>query len=206
VSPSELSELASRPDARRHHTVRRAIAANPRTRRAEAIALIATLFWRDLAAISSDARAHPEVRRAADKELLRRLPGLAISERIEIAAIGGRGVIAAMSAGSGLPVIRGLLRNPRVIEMDLIVLARTTDDPAVLELLAEDAVWGLRRAVRAAIARNSATPVDRALEMLISVPSEDLEEIARDLRESFPIRVAAREELARRLEGPGPVK
>jgi hypothetical protein len=206
VSSAELSELAARPDARRLHTVRRAIAANPRTRRAEAIGLVPTLFWRDLAAISSDAWAHPEIRRAADKELLRRLPGLAISEKIEIAAIGGRGVIAAISAGAGPGVLRGLLRNPRLVEQDLVVLARATEDPQVLEMLADDSVWGLRRAVRGAIARNPSAPVDCALELLISVPTEDLEEIAADPRGSFPIRSGARAELARRLEGLAPVK
>lgn len=206
VTSEELSELAARPDARRLHAVRRAIAANPRTRRADAIGLVATLYWRDLAAISSDARAHPEVRRAADKELLRRLPGLAMSEKVEIAAIGGRGVIAALTARSGRALVSGLLRNPRLVEMDLILLARTTGEPEVLEMLADDAVWGRRRAVREAIARNRFTPVDCALELLVAVPTEDLEEIAGDPRGSVPIRLGARAELERRLEGLGRVK
>jgi hypothetical protein len=47
-----------------------ALAAHRNTRRAEAISLVETLFWRVLAYLSTNALVHPEVRRAADRQLL----------------------------------------------------------------------------------------------------------------------------------------
>src|SRR6266571_4124353 len=77
--------------ARRYHAVRLALAAHPRTPRREALSLVSTLFWRDLAALSADVRVHPEVRRAADRDLLRRLPEMALAERVDLAKTAGRG-------------------------------------------------------------------------------------------------------------------
>ena len=91
LSPGEIRRFLADREARSLHAVRRALAAHPRTPRTEALSLIPTLYWRDLAAVSADARAHPAVRRSADQELLRRLPGLAIAEKVEVARIGGRG-------------------------------------------------------------------------------------------------------------------
>src|SRR5204862_6150865 len=82
--------------ARRFHVVRRALAAHPRTPRREALSLVSTLFWRDLAHLSADVRVHPEVRRAADRDLLRRLPELAVAERVDLAKVVGRGTLMAL--------------------------------------------------------------------------------------------------------------
>src|SRR5258708_8384571 len=76
VSPERIRQLLGDRDARRRHVARRVLAAHPKTPRAHALALVPTLYWRDLAWISSEARAHPAIRRAADLEILRRFPGL----------------------------------------------------------------------------------------------------------------------------------
>src|ERR1700757_3625583 len=72
-----LEELLADSDLRKHHTVRRALAPHPRTPRQAALSLVSTLYWRDLASLSADARVHPEVRRAADRDLSRRGHGMA---------------------------------------------------------------------------------------------------------------------------------
>jgi hypothetical protein len=81
LPPETLERLLADRSARRYHAVRLALAAHPRTPRREALSLVATLFWRDLAHLSADVRVHPEVRRAADRDLLRRLPEMALAER-----------------------------------------------------------------------------------------------------------------------------
>ncbi|HKB72198.1 MAG TPA: hypothetical protein VKH46_15230 [Thermoanaerobaculia bacterium] len=177
LSADDIRALLRDPDARRLHVVRRALAAHPRTPRAEAISLVPTLFWRDLAWISADARAHPQVRRAADQEILRRLPGLAISERVELARISGPGTVSALRRSGEPPLVRALLRNRFTVEADVVYMAIAGRDPESLEAIALDSVWGLRIAVRAAVARNRFTPAGLAADLLAAIPLADLREI-----------------------------
>ena len=74
------SSRSWRPGARAsYHAVRRGPGRSPPHAPPDALALVSTLFWRDLAQLSADARVHPEVRRAADRDLLRRLPEMALA-------------------------------------------------------------------------------------------------------------------------------
>src|SRR5262249_53844753 len=92
--PAEaLAWLLADRTTRKYHAVRRALAGHPKTPRREALALVATLYWRDLAFLSADARVHPEVRRAADRDLARRLPEMALAERVDVAKSAGRGTL-----------------------------------------------------------------------------------------------------------------
>ncbi len=200
LSAEEIRALLRDPAARRLHVVRRALAAHPRTPRGEAISLVPTLFWRDLAWISADARAHPEVRRAADLEILRRLPGLAISERVELARVSGPGTIARLRRSGEPPIVRALMRNRFAVESDVVYMAIASRDPESLEAIASDAVWGLRVGVRAAVARNRFAPSGVAEDLLSAIPLTDLREICAERWRSASFLEIARATLAYRTE------
>ena len=174
VSPARIRELLGDRDARRLHVVRRVLAAHPKTPRADALALVPTLFWRDLAWISSEARAHPAIRRAADQEILRRLPGLAMSERRAIAGLAGRGVIGALRRELDASVLRALLENRLTVEADVVYIAGMSRDPGLLSALVAAPVWGVRIAVRAAVARNPFTREEDAAALFPAIPLADL--------------------------------
>ena len=177
LSAEDVRALLSDREARKFHVVRRALAAHPRTPRGEAMALIPTLFWRDLAWISADARAHPQVRRAADQEILRRLPGLALAERVELARLSGPGTVAALRKSGEPAIVRAILRNRYAVEADVVSMGISARDPESLAAIALDAAWGARIAVRAAVARNRFTPTALASELLATIPIADLREI-----------------------------
>ena len=200
VSPERIRQLLGDRDARRLHVVRRVLAAHPKTPRVDALALVPTLYWRDLAWISSEARAHPAIRRAADQEILRRVPGLALSERREIAEFSGRGVIAVLRREVDATVLRALLRNRLAVESDAVFIASLSRDPELLSWLASAPVWGVRVAVRAAIARNPFTPEDAAAELFPVIPLADLREICWETRRPPSFRFRARRALADRVE------
>ena len=201
ISPERIRDLLADRDARRLHVVRRVLAAHPKTPRVDALALLPTLYWRDLAWISSEARAHPAIRRAADQEILRRLPGLALSERCEIAEISGRGVIGVLRRDADARVLRSLLRNRLAVESDAVFVASMSRDPDFLVGLLSTPVWGARVAVRAAIARNPRTPEDQAVGLFGVIPLEDLREICREAGRPVSIVFRAREALRERVEG-----
>jgi len=203
LSAEDIRALLRDRDARKLHVVRRALAAHPRTPRAEAMGLVPTLFWRDLAWISADARAHPEVRRAADQEILRRLPGLAISERVELARISGPGTIAALRKSGEPPIVRALLRNRFAVETDAVYMGIAGRDPESLEAIALDRVWGLRIAVRTAVARNRFAPPELAGRLLGAIPLADLREMCAERWRSPGFLEIARATLAYRSETGG---
>jgi len=176
LSAADVAEVLRDREARRHHAIRRVLASHPRTPRSDALALVATLFWRDLAHISADSRVHPEVRRAADRDLFRRLPEMALAERIDLARTVGRGTLVVLKFDPDPDVIAALLDNRFATEPDVVqVAARTSAKASLLEVIADHPRWGLRPAVRSALLRNPALPVRIALALLSRATLRDLE-------------------------------
>jgi hypothetical protein len=160
---------------RRYHAVRLALAGHPRTPRSAALVLVSTLFWRDLVHLSADTRVHPEVRRAADRDLLRRLPEMALAERVDLARTVGRGTLVVLRFDSDARVVAALLDNRFATEPDVVQAAARTGEGSVLEVIAAHPRWSPRAAVRSAVLRNPALPLSLALALLTRATREDLE-------------------------------
>ena len=174
--PAEtLQEILADRGARKFHAVRRALAAHPRTPRGDALSLVGTLFWRDLALLSADARVHPAIRRAADLDILRRLPEMAAAERVDLARSVGRGAILYLRLDPDPRVLASVLENRFTTEPDVVqAAARPQASSEMLALIAEHPRWGLRRAVRSAVLRHPRLPVPLALSLLTRASMEDL--------------------------------
>ncbi len=199
LSPDVLEEILRNRGARRYHAVRRALAGHPRTPRSDALALVSTLFWRDLAHLSADSRVHPEVRRAADRDLLRRLPEMALAERIDLARSVGRGSLAALKLDRDPRVVEAFLDNRFATEPDVVQAAARACEPEVLQVIADHPRWGLRPGVRSALLRNPTLPLALALALLTRASREDLEGLR--LSPGIPalLRACAERVLADRL-------
>jgi hypothetical protein len=194
-----LQEILGDRSARKHHAVRMALAAHPRTPRSDALALVATLFWRDLAHLSADARVHPAIRRAADHALIRRLPEMAISEKVDLARNVGRGTLLVLRLDSDPRVVASVLENRFTIEADVIQAAiQTSAAPEVLELIAGHPRWGPRPDVRSAVLRSRNLPGVLALALLTRASLEDLRGIRDSPRASTLLKACAERVLAER--------
>lgn len=194
-----LEDILQDQSARRYHAVRRALAAHPRTPRREALSLVTTLYWRDLAQISADARVHPEVRRAADRDLLRRLPEMAVAERMDLALAVGRGMLSALRRDPDPRVLFALLENRFATEPDVVqIAANRLADPSVLEAVAAHPRWGLRPGVRSALLRNPGLPEPVTLGLLSAASQSDLMALAAAPGCSPLVRACAERVLARR--------
>ena len=197
-----LEEILKNRNARKYHTVRRALAGHPRTPRHAALSLVSTLYWRDLAGLSADARVHPEVRRAADRDIARRLPEMALSERVDLARAAGRGTLLSLRFDQDARVLLAVLNNRFTTEPDIIaVAARTQTPPSVLEAIALHHRWGLRPALRSALLRNPALPSPVALSLLSRASTADLAGIREVPGISRLVKACAERLLARRSEG-----
>ena len=201
--PSDaLSHVLADRAARRFHAVRLALASHPRTPRGEALTLVTTLFWRDLAHISADVRVHPEVRRAADRDLLRRLPDLAVAERIDLARTAGRGTLVFLRFDPDPRVVAAFLDNRFSTEPDVVqAAARPGAEPEALEVIAAHPRWVLRPSIRGALLRNPNLPVAAALGLLSRASREDLEGLRFVTGISPLLRACAERVLADRAGG-----
>jgi hypothetical protein len=195
-----LRQLLADRHIRKFHAVRRALAGHPHTPRGEALSLVRTLFWRDLAELSADARVHPAIRRAADQDLLRRLPEMAVAERVDLARTAGRGILLYLRLDVDARVLSSVLDNRYATEPDVIqatIQARAT--PESLSCIAGHPRWGSRPAVRSALLRHPALPPAVALSLLSRASLDDLRGIRDSIRASPLIRACAERVLAERL-------
>jgi len=196
-----IEEILKNRNAHKYHTVRRALAGHPRTPRHAALSLVSTLYWRDLAGLSADARAHPEVRRAADRDIARRLPEMALSERVDLARSAGRGTLLSLRFDQDPRVLLAVLNNRFTTEPDVIaVAARAQTPPSALEAIASHPRWSLRPALRSALLRNPALPGAVVLSLLSRASTADLAGIREVPGISRLVKACAERLLARRSE------
>lgn len=176
------------------YEVRREIAAHPRAPRTLAMQLVASLYWRELATLGSDMRVHPLVRRAADRRLLERLPGLATGERCALARRASVAVIAGLRLDPQPRVLAALLDNPRLTEAQLMpMVSHERAAAACLAVVAGSLRWAARPAIRAALCRNPATPLGSSLRLLPGLGRDQLAAVVGDGRLPGPLRNRARE-------------
>ena len=185
--------LLDTPELLTSHEVKKDLAAHPHIPQGRALDLLPTLFWRDLVRIGADSRVRPVVRRAADRVLASRLPGLATGEKVAIARTAGPGLLARLRHDPSPRVMGALLQNSRLTEGALLPAAVSDQTPGpVLETIAEDRRWGVRYPVRVALAKNPATPPMVALRTLPHLKKHDLRTVARGRRIPSAVRRRAK--------------
>jgi hypothetical protein len=188
-----VEALGARRDLLVSYEVRKAVALHPAAPEVLARRLLGGLYWRDLVAAGADMRMRPTLRRAADQLLGERLAGMSLGEKVAIARRAGLGLVQRLRDDPNPRVMAALLDNPRLTEGALLpVLARERTAPPVLAAVADDRRWGVRYPIRAALARNPATPVQVALRLLPHLRKPDQGAVARDLRIAAPVRRRAR--------------
>lgn len=189
LSKEVIQLLLDEQTALSSYEVRRDLAAHPRTPEPRAMQLVSTLYWRDLTQLSAAARVRPTVRRAAERRLGERLPGLAVGEKVAIARRCGGGLIQRIGQDPNPRVIQALLENPRLTEGQLLqLISRDGTRPETLALVARDRRWGARYRIRVPICRHPNTPLATALAQLPGLRKADLKLVADDPRLARAVR------------------
>jgi hypothetical protein len=192
VTLSLIQGIARRTSWLKSYDVKAAIVMHPRTPRPIALRLLPFLWWRDLVRVADHNALAPPLRRAAEFLLSIRLQEMALGERVTLARIASRGVIAVLRRQEHPMVIRALLRNPRLVEEDALAIASAaTTPPPVLQALAEEGRFSTRPAVQKAIVQNRETPPSTALRIVQGLSTKILRELARAPHVSQLVKVAA---------------
>ena len=119
-----------------------------------------------------------------------------------LAKIPQRGIVKAVRKMDSEHVLKVLLRNPMLVEEDvLFILHRTKRPSPVFDAVAKAPRWRQRPAVCYEIIRHPHAPPVTAMRLLASMPQKDLREIASNSRYPQSLRGRARKLYVERRAG-----
>jgi hypothetical protein len=178
VTPQIIGKLAQNPRITGFYSVRLRMVAHRQTPQAHAVKLVHYLYWFDLVRVSIDVQVPAPVRRAIDTQLLLRVEKLSLGERVASARRCGAALIKFFLFDPHTTIFEALLNNQRLREDDLLVLVSSSRaTPEKLAMVAEDAKWSYRYAVRKALVLNPITPRAAAATQLRYLSRGDLRRI-----------------------------
>jgi len=130
---------------------------------------------------------------------------LTLGERKSLARRPSRETLDRLLADPHPAVVRNLLANPRLTEVDVVrMAARRPGYPEVIGEIARHPHWSQRPRVRLAIVQNPGSPPEVAVAMVGLLIRPELEEVLRAGDVPVAVRAAARELLERRPPTPEP--
>ena len=192
-----LQRIGSDSRWRRTREIRRALVQHPKTPLGISRRLLADLPWPALAEAGENTRLNAPLRRMAQQTLATRLEKLALGERVALARRATRILIDNLKESAEDRVLRSLLGNALLVELDAVGLASAETAPlAFLAHLAGHHRWGQSREVRLALLHNPRTPIPTALGLLHKLDPEDLQRLRGDGKVPRIIRVGAERELS----------
>lgn len=178
ITPQLIGRIAQNPRLTGFYAVRLRMVAHRQTPQAHAVKLVHYLYWFDLLRLSLDMQVPAPVRRSIDTQLLARVEKLSLGERIASARRCGAALIKVFLFDSHPKVFESLLVNNRLREDDLLALISSQQStPAKLGMIAADAKWSYRYAVRKALVLNPDTPRAAAASQLRFLSRSDLRKI-----------------------------
>lgn len=173
-------------------SVKFAIVNCPKTPHAVGMRMLQLLYWNDLLKTAGNIRISPRLRRAAENHLRDKILELTLGEKMTVARTGPRPVVAFLRNDPEARVIAALLRNPHLIEDDVIrIINDEFIPPETLSSIGADYKWSHCYPVRLALVRNERTPLPLALSLVSKLRRQDLEMLIRAPQTPELIRRAA---------------
>jgi hypothetical protein len=196
VTGEALAQLAKNPVVSKSRKVLVALASHPRTPRHVSIPMLRGMFTFDLMNFALAPAVAPDVKRAAEEQLIMRLQSLPVGQKITLARRASGRVAAALLQTSDQRIISPALDNKQLTEALIVQALMKPHAPERLyALVGEHLNWQNRREIQIALLRSEKTPVERAQEFAKSFSPEFLQEIVPAERNSL---IGASEIAARR--------
>src|ERR1051325_802647 len=178
VTPQILGRIAQTQRLAAFYSVRLKLVAHRQTPLPHSVKLIHYLYWFDLLRLSIDVRVPAPVRRAIEARLLLGVEKLSIGERVASARRCSAALISFFLYDPSPRVFEALLINKRLREDDLLALVNSSRATVEqLRMIAHDARWSYRYAIRKALVLNPQTPRSAAASQLRYLSRRDLAQI-----------------------------
>jgi hypothetical protein len=186
VTPEALAQLAKNPIASKSRKIVIALASNSRTPRHISIPLLRGMFTFDLMNLALTPAIAPDVKRAAEEQLIMRLESLPVGQKITLARQGSGRVAAALLQTPDQRIISPALENRQLTEALVVQALMKPRAPERLFVLVSDhPSWQLRREIQVALLRSGKTPLERAREFANNFSKDFLSDILPDDRMSL---------------------
>ncbi len=178
---------------------RLALVTGPKTPRRVALSLLKDIRPLDLARITRNTALPAEVRRAAEGVLAARLHSLPSGVKLTLARLVSEDVLKALILESDAMLVKACFENPCMKEAVALWALNHAGIPAcVVEYIAGSPRWSVLYPVRMAMLRNRHTPVEKALDIVQGMKSQDLRFLYAEDSVSMPVKVQIEVELERR--------
>jgi hypothetical protein len=178
ISATDIALLAKSPAAAKSQKVALAMVLHPRAPRLFSIPMLRRMFTFDLMQVSLTPAVAPDIKRAAEDQILVRAEALSTGEKISLAKRASGRVAAALLQEDDERVISPALDNPHLTEILVVQTLMKPRAPKVLFVLSsEHRKWSQRREIQMALLRSEKTPVEKAKELAKNFPEGFLREI-----------------------------
>ena len=189
ITPEIVYSISERSTS---YKIQYAIAACSKTPYPLGISVIQNLFWNDLLKVVANYRLNPRLRRMAENYLHEKATNLTLGEKMSLARTAPRPLIPLLRSENEPRVIVELLRNPNLVEDDLLTMINHHLTPqTVLHTIGTDHKWSVRYPIRLALVRNERTPLPVTLSFLSGLHKPDLKAVASAPKTPELIRRAA---------------
>ena len=188
VTAEALAQLAKDPISTTSRKVMLGLAAHQRTPRHVSIPLLRRLFTFDLMQMALAPAIAPDIKRAAEEQILTRLESLPTGQEITLARRASGRVAAGLLQNSDRRVISAALNNAKLTEPLVVQALMKPYAPEMLFALVSDhPTWSQRREIQIALLRSEKTPLERAIDFARNFSPEFLREVTPKERSSVLI-------------------
>jgi hypothetical protein len=166
VTAEALAQLAKNPIVSKSRKVVVALASHPRIPRHLSIPMLRGMFTFDLMNLAMTPVVAPDVKRAAEEQLILRLESLPVGQKITLARRASGRVAAALLQTSDQRILSSALDNKHLTEALVVQALMKPRAPERLYVLVSDhSKWQNRREVQIALLRSEKTPFERARDL-----------------------------------------
>src|SRR4051812_21568853 len=178
VTAEALAQLAKTPIVSKSRKVLVALASQPRTPRHVSVPLLRGMFTFDLMNFALTPTVAPDLKRAAEEQLIMRLESLPVGQKITLARRASGRVAAALLQTPDQKILSPALDNKQMTEALVVqALMKPRAPERLYVLVSHHPAWQLRREIQIALLRSEKTPLERAQEFAKNFSREFLQEM-----------------------------
>ncbi len=191
-----LEALVKNPSVMKHRKVMTAIVGHPRTPRHVSLPMVRTLYVFELMQVALTPAVAPDIKRAAEDQIVLRLETISAGERLTLAKQGSNRVAETLLCDPEARIVEAALLNPRMTEAGVVQALGREHAPAhFIEQTCRHPKWSLRREVQLALLKSEHTPLARVLAFVQAFSTQNLRDILKHSRLPANVKMYLIEEL-----------
>ncbi len=191
-----IEALVKNPSVMKHRKVITAIVGHPRAPRHVSLPMVRMLYVFELMQVALTPAVAPDIKRAAEDQIVLRLETVSPGERLSLAKQGSNRVAEALLCDPEARIVQAALLNPRMTEASVVQgLGRDKVPAHFVEQASRHPKWSLRREVQLALLKSEHTPLARVLTFIQAFSTQALRDVLKHSRLPANVKMYLIEEL-----------